>query len=564
MKLSGALRQRKIRNLSLRTANMSACAGVLGVTHPYTRLLEEHAYVVEFIAAILACIALAIYVYSRYKKFPDEIAILAPHLQLPGSMVKGGYNSADEPIEFWMWESLQKRQILISTEKRQFRIAQSVLSEHQWRRLIDALTNVERRETPSPLNSIRLVFVIYCPLIVVTHYVLGDPSRFPYFNLLAHGGYHASIAGQGELYRVLSYSWLHASNTHLWANFFALALLAQTMGKSFSNKTVASVLVITAISSGVLGTLTKDFSLLVGGSGSIMGAFGFLFAAQRNHDPRLNPLARIARQKTLYVLLLAEFCLSLKYAWYGGGVHLAGFATGFAVYWLIGKHRETVWQKRCESMVLLCALGLFISWSVHTYEYLKTPKLLVTKAIATNDPFQIMLAATALPDLGEATTSEVLAVRERSRELLSTTELFHWPIARTEYYLGNNEQALDVIRKYSATASGNPGITDLWHAIERDTALARDLGPPEVLLPAGPATAYLISTDFKHFARLKLPEKVSPVAEALQSKQPIDWQLIAITEALAVSDEDTYGVWLVPKTKYRTADTASVAGWVPQ
>lgn len=558
MEISGEIARKELRFKALRLCMMGCCATILTATHRYTLLSSELAYPCLLLGCALLALAAGTFIYSICKTFPDEHATLSPCLKLPELLVKGGYDSTNEPIDFWMRLPNSNNRVLVGTSKRQFQLGKRGLSYAEWHRLVDSLPIEQQAQAPRVAKPFRLTFLFYLILLVACHFLLSGPSEFIFFDFLARGGYGGAIAFEGELYRILSYAWVHASNTHLWTNVFALALLAETLGQSFSNRTLCSVLIITAATGGILGSLGKDFSIIVGASGAIMGLFGFLFAAQRNRDRRLNPLSREPRQKLLYLFLFLEFCLSIKYAWYGGSVHLIGFASGFGMYALLERTKKSTWQSRTEWAIVACGFALFLSWAVHTYHYFQSPKQLVHHATATEDPFQTMLAATALPDLPSATAAEVQYARQRSIELLPASSLFNWPIARADFWLGNKDAALARLRAYSAEESGSEELRELWLAVERDLALQSNLGDPETSLPQGPATAYLMSADATLFARIKLPKRTSAVPNALVSKTPIDWQLIAVAAPIANADADTYGIWPIPKTKFRTVLTANL------
>jgi len=564
MEISGDVARRKVRLIALRLLTMGLCATVLWTTQAYTLATSEQAYVCFILGNILLTLAAAAFAYSKFGSFPDEIVTLAPDLKLPNSLVKGGYDSHAEPLDYWLWQINSKNRIVVGTAKRQFQLSNMALTEEQWQRLTQALSAQRQLPTPKILKPIKLVFVAYAALLLACHFLMHGPSDFVFFNLLARGGYNAAAAAEGEVYRALSYAWVHANNTHLWTNLFSLALLAEILGQSFSNKTLSSVAIAAALIGAVLGSLGKEFSVIIGASGAIMGLFGFLFAAQNRRDERLNPLVRVPRQKALYLVLCVEFFLSLRYPWYGGFVHLAGVGTGYAMYYLFEPGDKRRWHNRTQLTILVSGLVLFMSWAAHTFQYFQQPDLLIRKAYTSEDPFQIMLANTALPDLPDASENDVRAARERSIELLPTNSLFNWPIARADYWLGDYETALRRLRPYSAEESGSAEIRELWLAVERDHALQSSLGQPETYLPQGPATAYLMNTEATLFARIKLPDRISPVAAAIQSAEPIAWQLIAVTDPIEGADEETYGVWSIPKTKFRTALTANlVEGTTP-
>lgn len=558
MEITGNVGRNAVRLITLRLLTMGLCATVLWLTQRYTIITPDQAYVCFVLGSVLLALAAALFAYTVFASFPAELATLSPQIKLPNSLVKGGYDSSAEPLDYWLWLNKNKNNIVVGTAKRQFQLSNLGLSEEVWQRLTQALPVQKQLPTPKILRPIRLIFVAYAALLIACHFLLQGPSEFVFFNLLARGGYSAAIATEGEVYRAMSYAWVHANNIHLCINLFSLALLTEILGQSFSNRTLGSVLIASAVIGGVLGSLGKELSVVIGASGAIMGLFGFLFAAQRYRDKNLNPMVRQPRQKALYLVLCLEFFLSLRYPWYGGYVHLAGLGTGYAMYWLFESGDKRGWHDRAQWTILVSGLALFLSWVGHTFAYFQHPKLLVLNATATQENFLNMLASTALPDLPDTNKDEVRAVRQRSTELLPTNTLFNWPIARADYWLGNHNAALKRLRQYSAEESGSAELRELWLAVERDNALQSNLGEPEASLPSGPATAYLMSADTTLFARIKLPDKESLMTEAIFSDQPIDWQLINVTEPIEGANEDTYGVWPIPKKKFRTALTANL------
>jgi len=371
MEITGNVVHGAIKLTALRLLAMGLCATALWLTQPYTAVTTEQAFFCFILGIFLLTLAALLFTYSILKSFPCEIATLSPKLKLPSSLVKGGYDSSTEPLEYWLWITDKKKKILVGTAKRQFKISNLGLPEEHWQRLALALPAQKQLPTPKALKSIKLILVCYAALLISCHFLLRGPSDFVFFNLLMRGGYNAAVATEGEFYRALSYAWLHVNSTHLWANLLSLALLTEILGQSFSNKTLGVVLIFSAVLSGVLGSFGREFSIIIGASGAIMGLFGFLFAAQYKRDKRLSPLAREPRQKLLYLILCLEFFLSLRYPWYGGFVHIVGIGAGYATYCLFETGNKRRWHDRTERAILACGLVLFLSWAIHTIGYLK-------------------------------------------------------------------------------------------------------------------------------------------------------------------------------------------------
>lgn len=561
MEISGRLAQIKLQRNSFRVLSLGICVAIVALTG----ITAEQTPIAGTISALLLTIAAFMFGSSLYKSFPSESATLHPVLKLPKSLINGGLNCADEPIEYWICNPLQKSNIILGTKYRRLELHRSCLSEEQWTNIVSALPPDRKLTMPEIREAFSPALLIYSLLLTATHFLLDQPAELPLFNYLAHGGYNATMLADTDFYRMLSYSWVHANDLHLWVNLFALLVMAQTLGKSFSNATLVTVLITTAVISALIGNLGKDFNVLVGASGAIMGLFGFLCSAQKNRDERLNPLYRVARQKLLYLLLLAELALSLSYSWYGGTVHIVGVVTGYGIYKLMQRFaHKPHWQARSQWSILSLGCVLFLSWGVHTYQAINHPKQLAERALNTEDPFLVFLASTALPDLPNATRTEVLAARQQTIDLLSDNELKPWPLARIDYWLGDNTSALAKLRSFSALEPGSEEVRGLWLSVERDIAVNTELGDPISILPAGPATAYLISAKLDVFARINLPIQQTPVSAVFPGQRNPNWHLLSLEEPLIKPRNEVYGAWPIPTHRFRTAQTAKLVAGEPR
>lgn len=200
------------------------------------------------------------------------------------------------------------------------------------------MTDVPRRITPDMLLGRRLDFErrmrLWPP---VTLAILGalsviflaelalDALESPE-TLLALGALSREAVMHGELWRLVSATWLHGSVEHLVGNGIALYILGMVCEHAFGSRQFLVLYVVSGVAGSVLSILTSP-GPSVGASGAIFGLQGAAIVLFRRHRDRL-----LVRNRRIGVVMLVW----AVYAIAGGiftpyidnGAHLGGALGG--------------------------------------------------------------------------------------------------------------------------------------------------------------------------------------------------------------------------------------------
>lgn len=167
---------------------------------------------------------------------------------------------------------------------------------------------------------------------------------------VARAGLVKPLVADGEWWRLVTATFVHAGAWHLFANMAALA----TFGRYFEAVASRSLLWFTYFASGIAGCLASwwvrpDVSSL-GASGAVMGVVAFL-AVLGFRNPDALP-AKI-RRRCLMVLILTGFVGALASGVVDNGGHGGGAIAGAAIAWLTVGRRGPSLEERAPGWSVL-------------------------------------------------------------------------------------------------------------------------------------------------------------------------------------------------------------------
>lgn len=146
------------------------------------------------------------------------------------------------------------------------------------------------------------------------------------------GANHAPRTTQGEWWRLLTCTFLHADVLHLALNMVVFFYIGRLMERLLGRGGFLVLYVFAGLTGSLASMLVNDALISVGASGSIFGLFGGIlgFIARRSRDPiARSVLGPAGRTAAIYMLI------ELGLGWRSGGVdyggHLGGFIGGFGM-----------------------------------------------------------------------------------------------------------------------------------------------------------------------------------------------------------------------------------------
>jgi membrane associated rhomboid family serine protease len=191
---------------------------------------------------------------------------------------------------------------------------------------------------PVPRFAISWFLLLVALVCVSVFFVLSKLGLLkpdgPASELIDIGGAYAPRVAGGELWRLVTALFLHASLGHLLANLIGLAQFFR-MQKVFRERQIALIYFASGIAGGVLGLYEHPFQVAVGASGAILGLFGASIGDWMVHLRREGRAA--LRGPKFYSVIIAFailvptlFSQNTHADWAGhiGGV-VVGFVLGF-------------------------------------------------------------------------------------------------------------------------------------------------------------------------------------------------------------------------------------------
>lgn len=105
-------------------------------------------------------------------------------------------------------------------------------------------------------------------------YVISNSSPILHKTLYSLGELSAPALLHGELWRVITYQFLHGNSAHLFLNAFALFIFGKTVENVYGTARFLVIFFASGILSGVFQVIIVPYDSAIGASGAILGVFG--------------------------------------------------------------------------------------------------------------------------------------------------------------------------------------------------------------------------------------------------------------------------------------------------
>jgi rhomboid protease GluP len=165
----------------------------------------------------------------------------------------------------------------------------------------------------------------------------------------------------GQLWRLLTASYLHGGLVHLLFNSFALASLGPLIEEAFGARRLFFLYTVTGVAAFAVSTLVSPYSLSIGASGAIFGLIGFAFVFGRY---RGGAQGRMIADQLLRWILYGVVMFFL-FPGIDNAAHFGGLAAG-AVFGLVlhpGEPRDRAGRLLWDLLAgaaLVVTLGSFV------------------------------------------------------------------------------------------------------------------------------------------------------------------------------------------------------------
>lgn len=180
--------------------------------------------------------------------------------------------------------------------------------------------------------DIVLAFMIGFGILFVIELLLGGAENPGV--LIALGANYAPFVERGEVWRLVTANFLHGNLMHILVNGYSFWILGRFVERVYGPSRLALVFILTATFS-ALASWLANASLSVGASGGITGFLGLLAAFTLHYRERLDPRFRRSFFSNLALIIGINLVIGFSYSGIDHWAHLAGFAVGLALGYLV-------------------------------------------------------------------------------------------------------------------------------------------------------------------------------------------------------------------------------------
>ena len=206
--------------------------------------------------------------------------------------------------------------------------------------------------------SKKKLFVTYilmglCFLMYIVTLIMGS-SNVTYLIL---GANYAPLVKNGEIFRLITYAFLHGSIIHLVVNMYSLFIAGRQVENNFGKVRLLIIYFISALSGGLLSALFSD-GISIGASGAIFGLLGALVYFGLQFRLYLTD----ALVSKIIPIIIINLLIGFTVTGIDNACHIGGLIGGFLAAMAVGVPEVDNKKDRINGIILLVIYTLFISY----------------------------------------------------------------------------------------------------------------------------------------------------------------------------------------------------------
>lgn len=198
--------------------------------------------------------------------------------------------------------------------------------------------------------------MIICVLLFFLTYIFGEGSLDSY-TLYRFGAVYSPVIKNGEIWRLLTGTFLHAGIIHLFTNMYSLYLIGTQLENFVGKKKFILIYLVSAISGSLMSSVFSA-SISVGASGAIFGLLGSMLYFGYHY--RLY-LGNVLKTQIIPVILLNLF-LGFTLSGIDNAAHIGGLIGGYLATMAVGIEGKTSKSDSINGIIVLFIYIAFLSF----------------------------------------------------------------------------------------------------------------------------------------------------------------------------------------------------------
>lgn len=191
-------------------------------------------------------------------------------------------------------------------------------------------------------------------IIFILMYIFGEGS-YDVNTLLDFGALHSSLVKEGDIYRLLTCSFIHIGLLHLFFNMYALYIIGPQLESFYGKAKYLIIYLFSAIMGSLFSCLFTN-GVSAGASGAIFGLFGALLYFGYHYRVYLGNVIR----SQIIPLLIFNFALGFMLSGIDVSSHIGGLIGGILMSMTLGVKYKSSDSEKINGTIITIIFTIFM------------------------------------------------------------------------------------------------------------------------------------------------------------------------------------------------------------
>ena len=199
------------------------------------------------------------------------------------------------------------------------------------------------------------ILIALCVIMFLVTVILAGSKAFAdsdIYTLLLLGGNLRSLIQAGQVWRLVSYMFLHASLIHLLVNMYSLNIIGTQIENYLGKTKYLIVYIVSGICGGLFSVCINSNIVSVGASGAIFGLMGALLYFGYHYR---NYLGNVVKTQILPIVAI-NLGIGFLVSGIDNACHIGGFVGGLLSAMALGLEGKTKRSEQISGIICLIAL----------------------------------------------------------------------------------------------------------------------------------------------------------------------------------------------------------------
>ncbi len=203
---------------------------------------------------------------------------------------------------------------------------------------------------------ITFILIAICIIMFCLTYIFGKGSTDS-FTLYKFGAVYSPAIKNGEIYRLVTGTFLHAGIIHLICNMYSLFIIGSQLENFIGKKKFIFVYLMSAISGSLMSSVFSS-SISVGASGAIFGLLGSMIYFGYHYRLYLGSV--ITRQ--IIPIIILNLLLGFSLSGIDNFAHIGGLVGGYLSIMAVGVEGKSKQTDKINGLIVLLIYIVFLTF----------------------------------------------------------------------------------------------------------------------------------------------------------------------------------------------------------